>query len=67
MLDMTRQLLMEYQKRRGLMYCFLTDGYRFQFFKVERHRSHDFIFQESNVYEGITGWQVPYMIQIAKY
>lgn len=57
-LDMTRQLLMEYQKRRVLMYCFLTDGFRFQFFSVQRKTAREFIFHESIVYEGLTGWQV---------
>lgn len=57
-LDMTRQLLMDYQKRRVLMYCFLTDGYRLQFFGVRRGRMNNFTFLESNVYEGLTGWQV---------
>jgi hypothetical protein len=57
-LDIARQLLMEYQKRRTLMYCFLSDGYRFQFFEVTRADQHIFSIQESIVYEGFTGWQV---------
>jgi hypothetical protein len=56
-LDMAKQLLVHYQKRRVYLYCFLTDGYRFQFFKVRRNAT-GFSFQESSVYEEVAGWQV---------
>ena len=56
-LDMSRQLLMEHQKKRILLYCYLTDGYRFQYFKIDRIHD-DFSFQESDVKTGVLGWQV---------
>ena len=56
-LDMSKVLLDEHQFSRTLLYSFLTDGYRFQFFKCERG-SNSFTFQSSSVFVGLDGWQV---------
>lgn len=60
-LDMTKDLLLLEQPSRIFCYCFLTDGNRFQFFKVTRMkpRTHsELSYQESAVYCGVLGWQV---------
>jgi hypothetical protein len=57
-LDMTRQLLREFQPSRSFAYCFLTDGDRFQFFLVTRTESDELEVKQSVVFRGITGWQV---------
>ena len=56
-LDMTQHLLSHFQKKRQFMYSFLTDGYRFQFFKALRFDD-KFKYEYSNVYLGFSGWQV---------
>lgn len=56
-LDMTIELMTDHQSLRKTFYCFLTDGYRFQFFKC--HRVGDsFTFEFSSVFLGESGWQV---------
>jgi hypothetical protein len=63
-LDMATDLIIKQQFTRLFMYCFLTDGYRFQFFKVikNRNRSNIFTYQQSAVYCKELGWQVLYII-----
>mmetsp|Transcript_5496 Transcript_5496/g.5637 ORF Transcript_5496/g.5637 Transcript_5496/m.5637 type:complete len:600 (+) Transcript_5496:989-2788(+) len=56
-LDMTIELMTDHQSLRKTFYCFLTDGYRFQFFKC--HRNGDsFTFEFSSVFLGESGWQI---------
>ena len=58
-LDLGSQLLWDHQKRRRKLYCYLTDGYRFQFFQISRNTSSLVMeMMESNVYTGVLGWQV---------
>ena len=56
-LGLARTLLGSYQVFRRVLYCFLTDGNRFQFFKVER-QSDEFFFQQSSVFFNTMGWQI---------
>jgi hypothetical protein len=56
-LDMAKKLLMDHQVFRTYLYCFLTDGHRFQFFKVTRNTD-SLLFEQSSVLTGIRGWQV---------
>ena len=49
--------LMEIQRDRSFLICFLTDGDRFQFFHIER-RENNYLSQYSAVYRGFDGWQV---------
>jgi hypothetical protein len=57
-LDMGSELLNKEQFSRSALICFLTDGYRFQFFKCERTRGSDLTYIQSVVYGGQRGWQV---------
>jgi len=58
-LDMGKDLLTHEQFVRTLLYCFLTDGYRFQFFKCFRsHLGEDLNYEKSAVYCGERGWKV---------
>lgn len=60
-LDMATDLMIKEQFTRTLLYCFLTDGYRFQFFRCCRsQRGESFAFEQSAVYGGEVGWQVGY-------
>jgi hypothetical protein len=54
---MSKELLAKHQVFRNILYCFLTDGQRFQFFKVTRV-SDGFNFVESSVFIGTFGWQI---------
>jgi len=63
-LDMTQHLLSHFQKKRQFMYSFLTDGYRFQFFKALRFDD-KFKYEYSNVYLGFSGWQAGSSARIA--
>jgi serine/threonine protein kinase len=56
-LDLAKVLLRSYQVFRRVLYCFLTDGERFQFFRVER-RIDGFFFQQSSVFSNTMGWQI---------
>ena len=56
-LDMAMSLMANYQKNRAFVYCFLTNGYNFQFFKVNKDRG-SFYIEHSQVYNGLRGWQV---------
>ena len=56
-LDMAKQLMVHHQKKRQFMYCFLSDGFRFQFFSIHRFQA-GFEYCHSRVYEGVLGWQV---------
>jgi len=59
LLDMGADLLTKEQFTRTSLYCFLTDGYRFQFFKCSRRQfGEDIRFEQSRVYGGERGWQV---------
>jgi hypothetical protein len=49
--------LMELHRTRARLYCFLTDGYRFQYFSIERDRN-DYLYKISGIYVGYEGWQV---------
>lgn len=58
-LDMSKDLMTKEQFTRAYVYCFLTDGYRFQFFKCTRvQRGENFMYEQSPVYGGERGWQV---------
>ena len=58
-LDMSRDLLTKEQFTRSFMYCFLTDGYRFQFFRcIRNQRSNEISYEQSPVYGGEAAWQV---------
>jgi hypothetical protein len=62
-IDMATQLMAEIQVERSSIYCFLTDGFKFLFFKVTRDLSHSsspstFTVQESKVFEEDGGWKV---------
>ena len=58
-LDMGVDLMKKEQFSRTVLYCFLTDGYRFQYFRCSRNKpSGDFSFEQSPVYGGERGWQV---------
>lgn len=55
-LDMVTQLMEFEQRSRPFMYSGLTDGYRWQFFKIIRtERSYQY--QQSTVYHGLSGWR----------
>jgi len=56
-LDMTRVLMTKHQYLRYFIICFLTDGYRFQYFKCSRD-ANSFFYRASSVFLGVTGWQV---------
>jgi hypothetical protein len=56
-LDMSKDLLSKFQVFRHVMFSFLTDGQRFQFFKVQRE-SDGFHFTQSIVFTDTLGWQV---------
>ena len=53
-LDLAKTLLRSHHR---VLCCFLTDGERFQFFKVER-RIDEFFFQQSSVFSNTMGWQI---------
>jgi hypothetical protein len=57
-LEMGMDLLKKEQFTRVTLFCFLTDGFRFQFFKCNRIDDDKFTFDQSSVYEGVIGWQV---------
>lgn len=57
-LDMSKVLLDEHQFSRTLLYSFLTDGYRFQFFRCCKDSTGSFEFKASSVFTGLDGWQV---------
>ena len=57
-LDMGMSLMANYQRNRRFMYCFLTNGYNFQFFKIHRDRDSCFHIEQSLVFCDILGWQV---------
>jgi len=58
-LDMAKDLMTKEQFTRAQLYCFLTDGYRFQFFRCSRvQRSEEINFEQTHVYGGVRGWQV---------
>lgn len=56
-LDMSKELLGKFQVFRHVMISFLTDGQRFQFFRVKKE-SGEFNFSQSTVYTDTFGWQV---------
>jgi hypothetical protein len=58
-LDMAKDLMTKEQFTRAKLYCFLTDGYRFQFYRCNRvQRGDEINFEQSPVYGGVRGWQV---------
>jgi hypothetical protein len=56
-LDMSKELMTDHQFLRQSLICFLTDGYRFQFFRCNKCDG-SFAFHSSAVYTGVRGWQV---------
>jgi hypothetical protein len=58
--DMTRELLTTEQTRRTGMICGLTDGSRFQFFRVWRYGADGVKVDASRIFKGQEGWQVQY-------
>lgn len=56
-LDMATDLMEKEQFTRAFLYCFLTDGRKFQFFKCIRAGHHDYTFEQSPIYHGVDGWQ----------
>jgi hypothetical protein len=56
-LDMTMQLMRQHQRHRVWSICFLTDGYRFQYFKVTR-QGVEFLIQRTGIFSAVSGWQV---------
>eukprot|EP01033_Poteriospumella_lacustris_P008212 gene8213-5916_t len=50
-LDMSRDVLENHQVRRHLIYSYLSDGYRFQFFRTDRTEN-GFIFRKSSLFVG---------------
>jgi hypothetical protein len=64
-LDMGTDLMTKQQFTRATLFCFLTDGYRFQFFRCVRTQQGDQImYEQSAVYGGEHGWQVRYSLPI---
>ena len=61
--DFAEALLTKAQFTRTFVYCYLTDGFKFQFFKCNCIRMGiiDFSFEQSAVYQGIQGWQVIFL------
>jgi hypothetical protein len=59
-LDMATDLMTKQQFTRAFLYCFLTDGYRFQHFRCSRiQQQGDRVrYEQSAVYGGEHGWQV---------
>lgn len=58
-LDMATDLMTKEQFTRTVLFCFLTDGYRFQYFRCTRSQHGDEIrYEQSAVYGGELGWQV---------
>jgi len=60
-LDMARVLMVKEQFTRQFLYCFLTDGFNFQFFKCFRNNSksdEELFYEESIPIVGMKGWQV---------
>ena len=58
-LDMAVDLVRKEQFSRTVLYCFLTDGSRFQYFRCSRnHQGEEIRFEQSPVYGGEYGWQV---------
>ena len=55
--------LMDIQRGRPFLICYLTDGNRFQFFQIDRKEDGTYYSQYSAVYSGFIGWQV-YTIDI---
>lgn len=53
-LDMSRDLLENHQVRRHLLYSYLSDGYRFQFFRTDRTEN-GFVFRKSSLFVGQAG------------
>ena len=52
-------LLKKPQFTRTVLYRFLTDGFRFQYFRCNRNpHSNDISYEQSSVYGGESGWQV---------
>ena len=56
-LDMGISLMVKYQRNRAFIYCFLTNGFNFQFFRINRDGD-SFRIEQSSVYSEIVGWQV---------
>jgi len=55
-LDMGTDLMTKEQFTRTTLYCFLTDGFKFQFFRCSRNQQgHDISYEQSAVYGGEAG------------
>lgn len=58
-LDMGTDLMRKEQFTRTTLYCFLTDGFKFQFFRCSRRQQGlDITYEQSAIYGGEHGWQV---------
>ena len=57
-LDMAIDFMTKVQIDRTHLFCFLTDGKRFQFFRVTREDNDSFVFSQSEVLLEHIGWQV---------
>lgn len=58
-LDMATVLMIKHQFHRSTLLCFLTDGLRFQFFRLVRPlRSSEILYESSAVFVREHGWQV---------
>lgn len=57
-IDMGKDLMTKQQFTRVFLYCFLTDGNKFQFFRCKRQRTGDIWYEQSAVYVGEKGWLV---------
>lgn len=56
-IDITRDLLENYQVHRSFCYAFLTDCQRFQFFKLTKSQS-TLTYEYSRIFHGLEGWNV---------
>lgn len=54
-LDMARDLMENHQVRRRHLYSYLSDGYRFQFFRTERTENGFVFFRKSSLFVGQAG------------
>lgn len=60
-LDMATDLLSKEQFARPFLFCFLTDGCKFQYFRCTRSQHGDRIrYEQSALFSGEYGWQVRY-------
>lgn len=61
-LDTSRELLSDIQINRVILYAMLTDGYRYQYFKIIRGTENTIKYEQSKIFLGEAGWKVGYML-----